>query len=324
MRNPEFPKTPDAKEQSLDEDLQPHHFYAAYIYEDAEAHESDITTLLESAQELGYPRRYWWLSEVIDIKDSPDRLIVCIHHPSSTEDAGMDLYDKLKTQQVVWDELEAATVEEYRQFGKPVSDLGKLYYPDGALLFPPGEPTTIEWQSGQEKLALRFQWDSPTLTTLLPIEQRKIRQALGKVALLIMAVLEQKEAFKQAGAELDYIFSTLADLVVDITTIYQLTPEQQAKLFNTAIVPQWPTESDLGPINKLVTTRESPGEQTPTDDKARFTAWFDQVDKAVEEIAGCSVHDLPDIDFWSLFDGDALPVEAAIEVLREAGYPDLA
>ncbi len=136
-------------------------------------------------------------------------------------------------------------------------------------------------------------------------------------------LLGHKEASRQAGGELDYIFSTLTDLVLDMTTIYQLTPEQQAKLFNTTIVPQWPAEPDLSPINKLTPARKSPEDQTSTDDKAKFAAWLNQVDKAVQQIAGCSVHDLPDIDFWNLFADDASPVEVAVEALSEAGFPDL-
>ena len=51
----------------------------------------------EQARRFGYPVRYWWLSEAVDLQGFPDRLIVCAHHPSRDEDAGMDLYDALDT-----------------------------------------------------------------------------------------------------------------------------------------------------------------------------------------------------------------------------------
>lgn len=97
------------------EDLDPRHFYAAYVFDQAHERQDDIATLIERAQHLGYPVRYWWLSEAMALQGYPDRLIVCVHHPSSDSDAGMDLYETLKEHQVTWDELEAAAVGEYCQ-----------------------------------------------------------------------------------------------------------------------------------------------------------------------------------------------------------------
>jgi len=68
---------------------------------------------------LGYPVRYWWISDAMELQGFPDRLIVCVHHPSTSEDAGMDLYDALKEKGVTWDDLEAAVVDEYRYLGNP-------------------------------------------------------------------------------------------------------------------------------------------------------------------------------------------------------------
>lgn len=323
MEGPEFSEVPGPIEQSTGEDLNPRHFYAAYIYQYAEAHERDITTLLESAQELGSPVRYWWVSAVMDAWDSMDRLIICAHHPSTTEDAGMDLYDRLKTQQVKWDELEAATVEEYRQFGKPINETGKVQYPDGGLLFPPGESAVLEWRAAQQPLAVRFEWESPHLTDLSSLERRRIRQALGQVALLMTSVLKQTEAVVQAGTELNFIFTLLANLMDDITAVYQLTPEQRARFLNQFLSPDRdsPTRSDSA--DQLLSHPEPESDQPETEKRAAFTAWFNQVDIETMGIAGCSIHDLPDIDFWSLFDDEASPAEAAKEALREAGYPDL-
>ena len=54
--------------------------------------------------------RYWWLSDAMELQGYPDRLIVCVHHPSSSEDAGMDLYEALVSQGITWNDLEAAAV----------------------------------------------------------------------------------------------------------------------------------------------------------------------------------------------------------------------
>lgn len=323
MGSPEFPEVPGPIEQSTGEDFNPRHFYAAYIYQYAEAHERDITTLLESAQELGYPVRYWWVSEVMDIWDSMDRLIICVHHPTTTGDAGVDLYDALKAQQVKWDELEAATVEEYRQFGKQVNAMGKVQYPDGGLLFPPGEPTVLEWRAAQQPLAMRFEWESPHLTDLPGLERRRIRQALGQITLLMTSVLKQKEAVVQAGTELNFIFTILTNLMDDIAAMYQLTPEQRVRFLNQFLSPDQDSPHRTGLANESLSHQKPESDQPETEKRAAFTAWFNQVDIETMDIAGCSIHDLPDIDFWSLFDDEASPAEAAKEALREAGYPDL-
>lgn len=120
--------------------LDPHHFYAAYIFDQSETREKDITTLLEQSQQLGYPVRYWWLSDAMELQGFPDRLIVCVHHPSAAEDAGMDLYETLKEKEVSWNELKAAVVDEYRYLGKPAEELGDLRSPFGNWLFPHSIP----------------------------------------------------------------------------------------------------------------------------------------------------------------------------------------
>ena len=100
--------------------LDPRHFFAAYIFDRAAERAADIQRMIESAQEMSYPVRYWWLSDAMELQGSPDRLIICIHHPSRSEDAGMDLYNALKQEEVSWDDLEVATMDEYRVYGKHV------------------------------------------------------------------------------------------------------------------------------------------------------------------------------------------------------------
>ena len=56
----------------------------------------------------------------MELHGHPDRLIVCVHHPSLAEDAGMALYEALKEHQVTWAEAAAAAVEEYGERGRRV------------------------------------------------------------------------------------------------------------------------------------------------------------------------------------------------------------
>jgi hypothetical protein len=123
-------------EQQPGEDLNPRHFYAAYVFDQAHERREDITTLIEQAQQLSYPARYWWLSQAMELEGNPDRLIVCVHHPSSAEDAGMDLYEALTEKLVTWDGLEAAAVDEYRLLGRPIEGTEVICRHDGTPLFP--------------------------------------------------------------------------------------------------------------------------------------------------------------------------------------------
>jgi hypothetical protein len=106
------------------------------VLDQAHERQGDVAILVERAEQFGYPVRYWWLSEAMELRGHPDRLIVCVHHPSSAADAGMDLYEALREQEVTWDDLEAAAVAEYRYFGKPIEGSEVICRSDGKLLFP--------------------------------------------------------------------------------------------------------------------------------------------------------------------------------------------
>jgi hypothetical protein len=125
------------------EDLDPRHFYAAYIFDQAHGRQDDVATLIEQAQQLGYPVRYWWLSQAVDLQGTPDRLIVCVHHRSIGEDAGMDLYEALGERQVTWDGLEAAAVDEYRLLGRPIEGPEVICRTNGTPLFPPAAEESL-------------------------------------------------------------------------------------------------------------------------------------------------------------------------------------
>lgn len=147
MGDPE--RQPAALPQPESEFLDPHHFYAAYVFDRASEREPDIHALIEQAQDLGYPIRHWWLSDAMHLQGSPDRLIVCIHHPSRSEDAGIDLYDALKEKGIHWDDLGAAAVEEYGSLGRPVEDLEDIRSATGDTLFP--HPTAENKNTFQEE-----------------------------------------------------------------------------------------------------------------------------------------------------------------------------
>jgi len=57
-----------------------------------------------------------------------------------------------------------------------------------------------------------------------------------------------------------------------------------------------------------------------TDNEADFAAWMQAVDRAVWQLAGCSIHDLPDCNFRPLFNDGLTPLEMAQEALQDAGF----
>lgn len=138
MGRPEQFSFTDQGGQLRREILSPHHFYAAYIFDPAEARKDDVIAIVQEARRLGYPVRYWWLSDAMDLQGDLDRLIVCVHHPSGDENAGTDLHDALTERRITWDDLEAAAVDEYRYFSKPIESPEGICKSDGTTLFPPG------------------------------------------------------------------------------------------------------------------------------------------------------------------------------------------
>jgi hypothetical protein len=129
--------------------LDPRHFYAAYIFDDPSSRNFDVSSLIDEASNLGYPVRYWWLSDAVEMDEaevvSSDRLIVCVHHPSADENAGMDLYTALYKNKVTYSELERASLDEYVMHSRRVRDAGDILRPDGIQLFPkPYEPEHVK------------------------------------------------------------------------------------------------------------------------------------------------------------------------------------
>lgn len=53
-----------------------------------------------------------------------------------------------------------------------------------------------------------------------------------------------------------------------------------------------------------------------------YKEWIQEVDLHVLSMSGVSVHDLPDFSSRDWYDDGTPPVEAAREVLRQAGFPE--
>ncbi len=59
----------------------------------------------------------------------------------------------------------------------------------------------------------------------------------------------------------------------------------------------------------------------PSAQEQKFAEWMQAVDQAVWNIVFCSVYDLPDYDYRSLFAANIPPLEAAQEALEAVGLP---
>ena len=121
--------------QSIEEQIEVYHFRETYIFDCAENRKDDISQIVEQATLLGYPVRYWWLSDAMDLQSSPDRLIVCVNHLSGDEDAGIDLFETLTRLKVSWSALEAAVPDEYNWFSKFTDTSEDICLPNGNSLF---------------------------------------------------------------------------------------------------------------------------------------------------------------------------------------------
>lgn len=182
--------------------LDPRHTYLAYIFDQPEYQLENISPLLHNAAELGYPVRYWWLSEVmvLDTDEVPDCLIVCVHHPARDEEAGMDLYESLQEKNVQWADLEAATFEEYVAFGKSVLQPAAIDRADGQALFPELQVPFVDWVEGENGLELWLRVDEKILGTFSEAEREQINSMLASVLQITMAVAQEKETLLKYGA----------------------------------------------------------------------------------------------------------------------------
>ena len=137
MGTPEQLLCPGAGEQPASEALDPHHFYAAYTFESAALRGRDVASLFEHAHRFECPVRYWWASEVTNLKGAFDRLIVCVHHTSLVKAVEMHsvLRQAAAKGQVTWDDFDAAVLDDYRTYGRIIDDPKNIVEPDGKQLF---------------------------------------------------------------------------------------------------------------------------------------------------------------------------------------------
>lgn len=54
------------------------------------------------------------------------------------------------------------------------------------------------------------------------------------------------------------------------------------------------------------------------DRKTTFDEWKKKVDAAVVRLCGLGADDLPDVDYWGMYEAGDTPTEAAREVVRNA------
>lgn len=54
--------------------------------------------------------------------------------------------------------------------------------------------------------------------------------------------------------------------------------------------------------------------------EAKYKKWLTKVDKSVWGLAGCSMNDLPDFDYHSLYIVGSTPMQAAKSALSNAGF----
>ena len=130
----------------------------------------------------------------------PDRLIVCVHHPTRDEDAGMDLYQSLREKNVEWAELEAASFEEYVAFGKSVLNPAAIDQADGQALFPELQMPFADWVEGENGLELRLRVDEDIIATLSETERKQVNSMLASVLQITTAVAQEKETILKNGA----------------------------------------------------------------------------------------------------------------------------
>lgn len=275
MGSPELPQPIAGPDEELKgEDIDPGHFYAAYIFDQPESHDEDITTIVTKARALGHPVRYWWLSDAMELGDVPDRLIVCVHHESFSTDAGMGLYRALKEEEISWNELEAASFAEYLQYGRFIRNIEDLHTPGGSKLFPDKNPVEPTQLNSREPLPLvQLHWEDVQAAARTHFGRDLTETELGVVAPHIQRIVE---------TQIDWP-NTLREALTDCRA--------------------------LGLIDETTDSVE-----------ATFAAWMGEVDEVVKDVVGCSVADLPDIDYRTLFEAGTTTYEAASEALLNAGF----
>lgn len=142
-----------------------------------------------------------------------------------------------------------------------------------------------------------------------PIETKHLATGLPPVALtrddLVEASFHQDEIAQITDADLLTIARTMRDHYVHDV----FWPELE---YVTASVLEKKRQRSFGETLEEISAADGP-----------FYTWMAEIDRYVWTLVGCSVYDLPDYSFRSMFDDEVAAEEAANRVLEEAGF-DLA
>lgn len=88
--------------------------------------------------------------------------------------------------------------------------------------------------------------------------------------------------------------------------------------------PDWVNEWVAGlPAEALATWIERHGDQVKERyqvEDVHFALWLHYMDKAIARVLGLTHRDLEDYDYYSMYEGDYSPREAALQALEDLGY----
>jgi hypothetical protein len=98
----------------------------------------------------------------------------------------------------------------------------------------------------------------------------------------------------------------------------QLPPEHQASV--ALVLVDAVRSGEWGPWLREAIDLQWPEDVGDLEPEHEFSEWMERVDQVIWGIVGCSVHDLPDCDFFYMFEDGAPLKEAAETELSEAGF----
>ncbi|MCL4266678.1 MAG: hypothetical protein KJ069_26030 [Anaerolineae bacterium] len=215
--------TPLSAETLAGEELiDPRHTYLAYIFDTPIHYREDITAVIKQAWAHGYPVRYWWLSEAIPMGDEyPDRLIICTHCPSRDEDTGLDLYEALEAADITWNELEAASVEEYQRLGKTIRESTDIFTPESQALFPEISPF-LTYAETQGLSSVLLVLSDLRMKEFSSAARENMHLSLQRLSHLFLMLLGNTEKYEKMGQTPEQTFAYVAGIIREMTSYYQL------------------------------------------------------------------------------------------------------
>jgi len=133
--------------------------------------------------------------------------------------------------------------------------------------------------------------------------------------------LNEPEALLQLKAQL---FDTWRQLpgehqaTIALALVDGVMAGEQGPWMREALALQWPPHAN--PPMELATFRPENEPPAAEESASPFDAWMQQADQFVYGTAGCSIHDLPDCDYYNMWRDGLPPAEAADTALTEAGF----